>query len=294
MSQFLYKLRNLLVTSGLYFLYLFASCVLTMLVEALLVFFLDKFIIIPYFPLTIIRIVIYSIGVVAILCVLGYAEGYREGKCFIGETILAYIPAMILHLLFAMLFKFQGFVSGSVRFTAGLIANGQSITYDSLINVTPYTMFLAMFFAYAALYLLAFLLAKYFGAQKRIIVRGELRKGEGQTPIDTSSTNAQEDDFYPHVAPQNYDVFYQPPAPVQPAQRLARASLICGIMAFFCAGIPLGIAAIVCGSKAQSLGNTESNAKIGRMCGIIALISGILSLILAPFLGSLIATYLLA
>ena len=156
--NFVYKLRNHAVTSGLYFLYLFASCVLTMLVEALLIFFVDKIIVLAYFPATVIRIVIYTVGVPAIIAVLGYFEGYKDMKYSIGEVIVPYIPAAVLHLLFAMLFKFQGFVSGSVRFTAGLIANGADITYDSLLNVTPYWMFLAVFAAYEVLYCLVFLL----------------------------------------------------------------------------------------------------------------------------------------
>ena len=86
--------------------------------------------------------------------------------------------ATVLHLLFAMLFKFQGFVSGGVRFTAGLIHNGMDITYDSLINKTPYGMFLLVFVAYAAVYLIALTVAKYFGAQKRVIDRADLRKDE--------------------------------------------------------------------------------------------------------------------
>ena len=176
--NFLYKIRNNAVTSGLYFLYLFASCVLTMLVEAMLVFFVEKFIIIEYFPLTIMRIVIYSLGVTALIALFGYAEGYRDAEYHMGEVIWSYIPAMILHLLFAMLFKFQGFVSGSVRFTAGLLANGQGITYDNLINATPYWMFLAVFAAYGVLYFLVFAISKYWGVQKRIIFRGELRKNE--------------------------------------------------------------------------------------------------------------------
>ena len=82
------------------------------------------------------------------------------------------------HTIFAMLFKFQAFVSGAVRFTAGMIHNGWGITYDSLINDTPYWGFLVTYAAYAVLYVAVFTLAKYLGAQKRIMDRAELRRGE--------------------------------------------------------------------------------------------------------------------
>ena len=88
------------------------------------------------------------------------------------------VLASILHLIFAMLFKFQGFVSGAVRFTAGLLHNGWEITYDSLINQTPYGLFLLVFAAYSLLYIGVLTITKYLGAQKRVIDRADLRKNE--------------------------------------------------------------------------------------------------------------------
>ena len=172
------KLRNAALNLLVYFLYIFGSCVLVMLAEALFVSVIEKFAVIPYLALTIIRIVIYTPGVTAILAVLGYYEGYREGVCPLGETIGGGVLATVLHLLFAMLFKFQGFVSGGVRFTAGLLHNGMDITYESLINKTPYGLFLLVFVGYAAVYLVALTVAKYFGAQKRVMDRADLRKSE--------------------------------------------------------------------------------------------------------------------
>ena len=172
------RIKNAALNLPIYFLYMFGSCVLVMLAEALLISVIEKFVGLPYPVLTIIRIVIYTAGITAVMAVLGYYEGYRAGVCAVAETIVGGVLATILHLLFAMLFKFQGFVSGGVRFTAGLIHNGMDITYDSLINKTPYGMFLLVFVAYAAVYLTALTVAKYFGAQKRVIDRADLRKDE--------------------------------------------------------------------------------------------------------------------
>ena len=172
------KIKNLALNLPIYFLYIFGSCILVMLAEALLVSVIEKFVVLPYSVLTIIRIVIYTPGVTAILAVLGYYEGYREGVCPLGETVGGGVLATVLHLLFAMLFKFQGFVSGGVRFTAGLLHNGMDITYESLINKTPYGLFLLVFVGYAAVYLVALTVAKYFGAQKRVMDRADLRKSE--------------------------------------------------------------------------------------------------------------------
>ena len=172
------KLKNASLNLLVYFLYVFGSCVLVMLAEALLIKVIEKFVFIPYPVLTVIRIIIYTAGVPAILGVLGYAEGYREAECAIGDTVVGGVLASILHLIFAMLFKFEGFVAGGVRFTAGLLYNGWSITYDTLINSTPYALFLLVFAVYSLLYIGVLTLSKYFGAQKRIIDRAELRRNE--------------------------------------------------------------------------------------------------------------------
>lgn len=161
-----------------YFLYVFGSCFLVMLAESLFINVVEKFVALPYPVLTVIRIVIYTAGVVAILAVAGWKEGYREGACSVGGTVASGAIATVLHLLFAMLFHYQGFVSGAVRFTAGLVFNGWEVTYDSLINDTPYWGFLATYGAYAVLYVATLTLSKYLGAQKRIMDRAELRMGE--------------------------------------------------------------------------------------------------------------------
>ncbi|MBQ4113428.1 MAG: hypothetical protein IJD38_11580 [Clostridia bacterium] len=172
------KKTNLALNALLYFFYFVGSCITVMLAEALLIYIIEKFVGLPYPVLTVIRIVIYTAGVTALLVCLGHAEGYREAVCPVGETIASGVLASLAHLIFAMLFKFQGFISGGVRFTAGLIHNGWSVTYESLINETPYLLFVAVCLVYSALYVAALTLAKRFGAAKRVMDRAELRRDE--------------------------------------------------------------------------------------------------------------------
>ena len=170
--------KNIGINGFFYFLYFFGSCILAMFVESLFVKVVDKFVLLPYAVLTVIRIVIYTAGVIAILAVAGRKEGYREGYCFVGGTLASGGIASVIHLIFSMLFHYQGFVSGSVRFTAGLLYNGWGVTYDALVNDTPYWVFLVTFAVYALAYTATLTISKYLGAQKRIIDRAELRKGE--------------------------------------------------------------------------------------------------------------------
>ena len=176
--RILARIKTALASTGLYFLYLIGACILTMLVEAMFNFFLDLIVVLPYPVLTMVRIVIYTVGVTAIIGFLGYFEGYREAMCPIGETLIAYTLSLIPFLLFAMLFKFQGFISGAVRFTAGLIHNGWSITQVTLVENTPYSLFLLVFLGYAVLYGITLIVCKYFGAQRRICDRAEMRRHE--------------------------------------------------------------------------------------------------------------------
>lgn len=172
------RIKNIALNLLVYFFYMFGACILVMLGESLLITVLEKFVALPYPVLTVIRIAVYTPGVIAILAVLGHSEGYREAECPVGETVVSGLLASVLHLIFAMLFHFHAFVSGAVRFTAGLIHNGFTVTHDSLINETPYGLFLLVFLGYSLVYVGIITVSKYFGAQKRIIDRADLRRDE--------------------------------------------------------------------------------------------------------------------
>jgi hypothetical protein len=178
------KIKSTATDALFAFLYLIGACLITMLAEALVSYIINHVVVLSYPTLTVIRIAIYSIGVTALMGVVGYYEGYREAYCSVGESLAGVLLAAVPHLLLAMLFRFQGFISGSVRFTAGLIHNGWDVTYDKLVNETPYSLFLLVFAAYAVLYAATFTVAKYLGAQKRVIDRADLRRGESEnTPV---------------------------------------------------------------------------------------------------------------
>ena len=84
---------------------------------------------------------------------------------------------------------------------------------------------------------------------------------------------------YPYNAPQQPQ-YQQTPPQKTPAEKMAIASLVCGIIAFFVCGIPCGIVAIVLGTKAKNNGYVGNLATAGVICGIIALILAAVSTIL--------------
>ncbi len=172
------KLNHIAFNSLLYTLYMFVSCLLMMLVESLVVGLLSDFVVLSYPVLTIIRLVLYTAGVFAILAGVGYFEGYREGSPAVGETLLGGVFAIVFHFIFAMLFHFQAFVTGGVRFAAGLWAHGMDVSADLLNKDTSILYFLIFFAVYGVVYVGILAVARYFGAQKRIMNRAELRRGE--------------------------------------------------------------------------------------------------------------------
>ncbi len=172
------KLQHIAFNSLLYTLYMFASCVVVMLVESLVVGFVTDFVVLTYPVLTIVRVVIYTLGVSAIMACLGYFEGYREGTASVGETLIGGGVAILFHSVFAMLFHFQAFVTGGVRFAAGLVGHGMNLTADLLNRKTSILFFLLFFLLYDIAYIAFLAIARYFGAQKRIVDRADLRRDE--------------------------------------------------------------------------------------------------------------------
>ena len=174
------QIRPTHIVAGLllYFTYMFGSCFVIMLAEALLSKIINSFVALSYPVLTTIRIVIYSVGVPAVIGVASYHEGYREANVSVPETVISGVLALIPYVLFAMLFRFHGFVSGAVRFTAGLLHNGWQITETSLVEKTPYPLFLIVFLLYGLIYTGVISYCKYIGCNQRIMDRADLRKHE--------------------------------------------------------------------------------------------------------------------
>ena len=178
-THFIEKLKNLMAGAGIYLLYLIGASFVTMLCESLICFIVDKFIMLSnYFALSLIRLTIYTIGMTAIIGFLGYYEGYRTASCPKREIIGSYAVALVPYTLLSALFNFHYFIAGGVRSTTGIIFHGTGVTLDKLTLETPDWLYLLVFLGYCLLYGLALVIFMYFGAQKRICDRAELRKNE--------------------------------------------------------------------------------------------------------------------
>ena len=168
------KKLDYLLNTAIYALYMFASCFCAMLVEAFTVKVLNLLVEIDYFYLCIIRIAIYTVVVLGLIFILAFREGYREVKFSPLLTILSSLTAGIIHFLFALLFGFQSFVAGGVRFISAIIEYGSSLVSSEQIDGMGYGIFIIVFFVSGIVYCIDIALAKRFGCQKRLIDREEL------------------------------------------------------------------------------------------------------------------------
>lgn len=75
-------------------------------------------------------------------------------------------------------------------------------------------------------------------------------------------------------------VYGVPVAPVStPGKGLAIASMVCGIVSFFCFGLVLGLLAVIFGAVAKSKGYTGGMATAGVVLGVIGLALYVVALI---------------
>lgn len=172
------RLRNIGLNMLIYFCYFFGACVVVMFAEALFLYILDKFVYLSYFAQVVIRIVIYTLGIPAVIAVLGYFEGYREASCAVDEVIVGGLLAEVIpHFLLAALFHFQPFASGAVRFIAVLLVGGRDVELSDMTSTTSGQL-IGAFAAYAVLYIAVLAVSKSIGAEKRLSDRAALRRFE--------------------------------------------------------------------------------------------------------------------
>lgn len=177
MKQF----RRSLLDAVVYLVYIFLSCLVVLLVEALLLYVLDKFVLLSYLTQTVIRLVIYSLGVTAMIGVAGYLEGYREAESHPGWTAFSCgLAVLVPQLLLALLFHFRQFCAGAVPFAAGLLRDGKAVTADSILftEIGQLGLFLGVYVGYGVLYTATLMVCREIGVHRRLRQRREM----GLTP----------------------------------------------------------------------------------------------------------------
>ena len=172
------KKTDVLVNSLVYAAYMLVSCIIVMIAETLITRIIGSFFNLSPFALCVIRAVIYTPAVTALLGVLAYREGYRAAYFSAAGTAISGAIAAIMHLVFAMLFSFEAFAAGGVKFISALIKFGEKLNLRSFSGKLLLTDSIPFFIIFAALYIAVMILCGKLGQRARIKSRKELTGSE--------------------------------------------------------------------------------------------------------------------
>ena len=162
------------IDGALYALYMFFSCLVCMLVEWFISRVLTLLLEISPFTLSLIRVIIYTVGVNAILSIAAYKEGHRSARASAVGTLISGIFATAVHFLFCLLFTFEPFCAGGVKYISAMLKFGRAMTLNNISNGLSRTDSISIFFINALISVGFIMLFKVMGAKKRVAERSEL------------------------------------------------------------------------------------------------------------------------
>lgn len=169
---------DIFVNSLLYAAAMLISCIVVMLAETLLTRVLGSMFELTPFILCVIRAVVYSIGVTALLAIMAYMEGYRAAYFSAIECAISGALASLLHFIFSLLFSFEAFASGGVKFVAALVKFGEKLNLKSFSGKLEPLDSIPFFFLFALIYVAVMILCGKLGVVARLKSRKELTGSE--------------------------------------------------------------------------------------------------------------------
>jgi len=172
------KKTDVLVNSIVYAVYMILSCIVVMFAEMLVIKVVNVLVEIDYFELCIIRAVIYTLGVNALLAIISFREGYRAAYFSIPGAAISASLASLMHFLFALLFSFEAFASGGVRFISALVQFGTRLNLGGFTGKLDTIKTIPFFFLFALIYVLVIITFGKLGERKRLTSRIELTGSE--------------------------------------------------------------------------------------------------------------------
>lgn len=178
------KKLDVLIDAAIYAFYMFAACLVMMVAEMLIIRVLTLCFGIDYFVLCLIRAAIYVIGVNIILSLVAYREGYKAAEASVVGTLISGILAMIIHFFFCLLFSFEAFCAGGVKFITAIIKFGPSLSDSSFMGQLFRIDFIPFFFINGLVYCILMAVFKKLGASQRLVDREELTKNQSAAEIE--------------------------------------------------------------------------------------------------------------
>ena len=169
------KKIDVLIGSLVYAVYMILSCVIIMVAEILAIKIINLFVVTDYLSLCIIRTVIYFVGVNAILAIVAYKEGHKAAFFSIPATLISGVIAAVIHLIFALLFNFEAFAAGGVKFMTALIKFGSALNSNTFMGTLDRLDFIPFFALNSLIYIGVMILFGKLGAYRRLCDRQGLK-----------------------------------------------------------------------------------------------------------------------
>lgn len=171
---------EIFLNSIVYAVYFLAACLCGVGVDFLVIKILDSIVILSAFAICTIRAIIYFIVPMAVIFVCAHKEGYKEAGFHFGETLISSVLATVVHFLFALLFAFNQFFAGGVKFVSAIFVYGSDMQSLSQISEIRYRVFMPVFFAFSVMYCVNIILAKKLGRDARLLDRKQLFAGRSK------------------------------------------------------------------------------------------------------------------
>jgi len=168
------KKQGIFIDALLYALFMFISSLVTLCAEMLITKVINNLFVMTPFSLCVIRAVIYSVGVIAIIGIMGFMDGYKTAECSVPSSLISGAIAVMIHFFFSLLFSFDAFCSGAVKFVSALIKFGSNLGYNDFKSGVEQIDCIAVFFVYGLVYIVVMIVTKHIGMKKRLSDRREL------------------------------------------------------------------------------------------------------------------------
>ena len=160
------------------------ACLVIMFAEILIVKIANLFVVVDYFSLCIIRALIYTLGVNALLGALAFREGYKSARATPFSLGISALVATVFHFMYALLFSFEAFAAGGVRSIAILIKFGRAINGEFFNGTLDRIELIPYFLINSAVYIAIMIGANAIGAAMRRRERAEMNIPSSQNGTD--------------------------------------------------------------------------------------------------------------
>ena len=174
----------------LWFVFIWVSCLISILIDLLLVRLLSGFIQVSYMAEAIIHTVFMALGTAAPLAAVSYLISYHLGEFSSLNSALEGGIALLPQLLLGVLLGFPVWITGGVKWLAGLVEYGSGLYSIEQLSDISLTSYLIAFLLFGALYIAVKYFAGFIGRDTRIRHRIELT-GSPIKPTEKDNTDSE-------------------------------------------------------------------------------------------------------